>query len=436
MSALARGCCAAAVLLVCATVSEDAGEGAAALLTVVVDSDDAPTTAGADELYSAVDGPKLRVGSLADAVLALAAEPALGAAVVEVRLAPGLHRLSSTLRLGPQHGSSEQRQRVRFMPLDHGPAAQIPRVSGGIPLPWSVSSDGATTYATVPREYVDDLLSLQLWRGETRMLVTARGEWQQESGPLSGVFVPEGVDALQLVESQLNQTHERRLTMWRCKQYLQHTTHDSSGAFASVSSRPILARCADSQWSDLDGWQMCLRNTDIGTDYNTSTIVQGASTLGDAFIPFAEGYGRDCEVLPSASGLRLVLDETPSEVYTLGVLPTLIELTNVNGITFEDIEFQHTSMATAATISSLGTTTHAMVRLQQAQDIRFSRCRLRHGGGHGLWLDDTAEISSPVMVGCEAADLGASIVVQAAAPCGLEIGRFGARLLGAETITL
>ena len=97
--------------------------------------------------------------------------------------------------------------------------------------------------ASVPG--VHDLLSVQLWRDDHRMLVVSSGSWEPYPGTDSlgeqieiRNFVPE-YDALHLVSSLYN-THERRLVMWRCMQYLQHVTRGVDGRFSTLSSRKSL----------------------------------------------------------------------------------------------------------------------------------------------------------------------------------------------------
>ena len=301
-----------------------------------------------------------------------------------------------------------------------------------------------------------DLLDVQLWREERRMLMVSGGSWVATFGEeqeLSMEFHPE-YDALHLVDSSYNNTHERRVVMWRCKQHLQHVIRDMRGTFSSLSSRPIVTPCPDAYWPNASASQVCFKNTSIEAHARISTIVSNASSLGDALIPFFEGYTdavHDCDVSTANGTVELISYTQPSTVYTLGTLQTLVAiqgtvLANAHGIRFQDIDFQHTSMATDGVMDSRGTAVQAMIRVQHAQQIEFLRCRLRHAGGHGLWVDNGEAMEDRGMLqACEFEDLGASILrqdfgnasqvsSQEEGACGLEVGEWGSRLLGPQVI--
>lgn len=597
----------APVLFLCAAVGDDAGEPAASgsVYTIAVmgtaSEDDGSM---ASEEYERIVGEKVWVSTLTGAARALAAEPAASAETVEVRLAPGVHKLLSTLQLGPQHGSNELRQSVVFLPLD---PQSPPVISGGAKLTWEASTarvisngrsasqsttqtgglhsneasravdgntngdrssqagtvDGGTCTQTTPSDPspwwqldlgrvveieridiyhqtdqnqdsavggrvlvsnssdfsaneatlcevldepgaapeqvqchgtlgkyvtvdlsdkpytnltlcevkvfarswttsisgVHDLLSVQLWRDDQRMLVVSGGSWVSYNGTDSQGeqiqmqdFVPE-YDTLHLVASSYN-THERRLVMWRCTQHLQHVTRDVGGRFSSLSSRPIVTPCPEIHGPNTDGAHMCFKNTSIEAHAKTPTIVYEASSLGDALMPFFEGYAdaaHDCDVSTTDRKFELISYRQPSAVYTLGTLGTLVTiegtvLANAHAIRFQDIDFEHTSVVSDEVIDSRGASIHAMIRVQHAQQIQFIRCGLRHAGGHGLWVGNEIAMERSgvsMLQACEFEDLGASIlrqdfvsshVASQESACGLEIGEWGSRLLGPQVI--
>jgi hypothetical protein len=304
---------------------------------------------------------------------------------------------------------------------------------------------------------VQDLMHVQLWRDDQRVLVISSGSWVNDTESTDEQaleFVPE-YDTLDLVGSSYNHNHERRLVMWRCTQHLQHVTRGFAGTFSSLSNRPIVTPCpAQGHWSNTNGSQMCFKNTRMEAHAKTATIAYNASSLGDALMPFFEGYNdvaHDCDVSTTDGQFQLISYTQPCAVYTLGALGTLVAiqgtvLANVHAIRFEDIHFEHAAMVSDVVIDSRGTSIQAMIRVQHAQHIQFVRCRLRHAGGHGLWVGNGAAMkNSGMLQDCEFEDLGASILRQDSGDssqvasqedgaCGLEVGEWGSRLLGTQVV--